>query len=152
MAEETRQDEAVTEVAEPVAEGAEGAEEEKKPPKLVQTVEMQDIGPCKKHIKVTVERGSVDERLNGKFSELVVDANVSGFRPGKAPRKIVERRYHKEVSDQVKAEVLLQSLEQLAEEYDIAPLSAPNLDPFGIELPKEGPLTYEFEVEVRPQF
>jgi trigger factor len=31
-------------------------------------------------------------------------------------------------------------------------LSAPNIDPFKIELPKEGPLVYEFEVEVRPQF
>jgi trigger factor len=154
MADETPQDEVSASVAEPqpAAEETDGAEGDKKPPKLVQTVEMKDIGPCKKHIKVTVDRGSVDARLNGKFSELVVDANVSGFRPGKAPRKIIEKRFHKEVSDQVKAEVLLESLEQLAEENDIAPLSAPNIDPLGLEIPKEGPFIYEFDVEVRPDF
>jgi trigger factor len=125
------------------------AEEESK---LHQTVEMTDIGPCKKHIKVTVDRADIDERLDTKFSELVVDANVSGFRPGKAPRKIVERRYYKSVAEEVRGEILLASLEQLAKEHDVAPLSPPDLDPTKIEIPKAGPLVYEFNVEVRPHF
>ncbi len=122
------------------------------PVKLQQNVEIRDVGPCKKHIKVTVERKDIDDRFSEKISELVSDANVSGFRPGKAPRRIVERRYHKEVADQVKSEVLLASLQQLAEDHDIAPLSAPDIDPANIELPRQGPLVYEFEVEVRPHF
>ncbi len=120
--------------------------------RLKQTVEMRDIGPCKKHIKVTVERKDIDARLGEQFSKLVADSNVSGFRPGKAPRRIVERRFSKEVFEQVKSEVLLASLEQLAEENDVAPLAAPNIDPTQIQLPKEGPLIYEFDVEVRPEF
>jgi trigger factor len=122
------------------------------PIKLQQNVEIREVGPCKKHIKVTVERKDIDDRFGEKISELVADANVSGFRPGKAPRRIIERRFHKEVADQVKSEVLLASLQQLAEDYDIAPLSAPDIDPINIELPRQGPLVYEFEVEVRPQF
>jgi trigger factor len=148
MTDETRPDEPGTEAGTTVAEQA----AEGQPAKIQQTVEIRDVGPCKKHIKVAVDRGAIESRLNDKFSELVFDSNVSGFRPGKAPRQLIERRFSKEVKDQVKAEVLLQSLEQLAEDYDIAPLSAPELDPFGIDLPKEGPLVYEFEVEVRPQF
>jgi trigger factor len=135
----------------PVGE-AEGEGDEKKPEKLHQTVELADIGPCKKHVKVAVERGDIEGRLNEKFSELVVDSTVPGFRPGKAPRKIIERRFHTEVANQVKGEVLLASLEQLAEDYDVAPLSAPNIDPAKIEIPKDGPLVYEFDVEVRPEF
>jgi trigger factor len=122
------------------------------PAKLHQSVEIRDVGPCKKHIKVTVERKDIDDRFGEKFSELVSDANVAGFRPGKAPRRIIERRYQREVGDQVKTEVLLASLQQLAEDNDIAPLSAPDLDPANIDLPRQGPLVYEFEVEVRPQF
>lgn len=127
-------------------------EGEGEPKKLHQQVEIKDVGPCKKHIKVTVERGDIDERLNSKYSELVTDANVPGFRPGKAPRKIIERRFRHDVGDQVKAEVMMASLEQLAEEHDIAPLSPPDLDPANIEIPEKGPLVYEFDVEVRPQF
>jgi trigger factor len=120
--------------------------------KLHQDVEIKDVGPCRKHIKVSVARADIDGRLGEKFKELMVDANVAGFRPGKAPRKIVERRYAKEVGEQVKAEVLLASLQQLAEDHDVAPLTAPDIDPSEIELPHEGNLVYEFEVEVRPQF
>ena len=83
---------------------------------------------------------------------MVTDSSVAGFRPGKAPRKIVERRFQKEVMGQVKNEVILASLEQLAEDFDIAPLSPPNLDPSSVIIPENGPMVYEFEVEVRPQF
>jgi trigger factor len=155
MPDDPRPDEPATEstaVAEslpessPPAEEAEGGAPARA--KLVQTVVMDDIGPCKKHIKVTIDRTSIDKRLDAKYKEIVPDANVAGFRPGKAPRALVVRRYAKEVGDQVKGELLLESLEQLAEEHDVAPLAAPNIDPLKIELPKTGPMVYEF-VEVR---
>jgi trigger factor len=158
MTEETKPEEAKTEAStpptEPVADSATATAEPEEPEKkkLGQTVEIKDIGPCKKHIKVTVHREDIDARLSEKFSELVTDSNVAGFRPGKAPRKIIEKRFQKDVGNQVKSEVLLASLEQLAEDHDIAPLSSPNIDPLKIELPPQGPLVYEFEVEVRPQF
>src|SRR5262249_42504650 len=107
---------------------AEMGDQEEQPP-LHQTVEMRDGGPGKKYIKVSIDREDIQSRLNQKYSELRVEANVPGFRPGKTPRKIIERRFAKDVEGQVKGEVLLQSLEQLAEEHDVAPLSTPNLDP-----------------------
>lgn len=155
MADEPRTDTTEPESAatateqEPAGEGAAGDD---KPEKLHQTVEMRDVGPCKKHIKVTVERQDIDRLLEDKFSKLVVDSHVSGFRPGKAPRKIIEKRFQKDVVEQIRGELLLASLEQLAEENDVAPLSAPDIDASKIEIPKEGPFVYEFEVEVRPEF
>jgi trigger factor len=101
---------------------------------------------------VTIDRADIDKKLNDKYSELVFEANVPGFRPGKAPRAIVVRKFQKDVSEQVRAQLLLQSLEQLAEENDVAPLSAPDINPAAIEIPKEGPFVYEFDVEVRPEF
>src|SRR5437870_3702563 len=37
-------------------------------------------------------------------------------------------------------------------DYAVAPLSPPDIDPLKIDIPKTGPLIYEFDVEVRPQF
>lgn len=155
MSDETKPDQAEPEAAQATLETTgevKATNGEETPTKLQQTVEMKDIGPCKKHIKVTVAREDIDRLMNKKFSELVSDSYVAGFRPGKAPRRVVERRFQKEVTDQIKAEVLLQSLEQLAEENDVAPLAAPDINPNKIDIPKQGPLVYEFEVEVRPQF
>jgi trigger factor len=142
-----------TAVAEPTPETPPAGDgEEKKDEKLHQTVEMTDIGPCKKHIKVTIDRADIDRKLDEKYRELVFEANVPGFRPGKAPRTIVVRKFQKEVNDQVRGQLLLQSLEQLADEHEVAPLSAPDINPAAVEIPKEGPLVYEFDVEVRPEF
>ena len=91
---------------------------EKKPPRVNQTVEVNDIGPCKKHIKVTIDRSDIDNRLDEKFKKLVVEhkSQVRGFRPGKAPRKMVEKLYKDEVHRELRGELLLGSLEQLAED------------------------------------
>jgi trigger factor len=147
--------EAITESAEPaqgVATEEAGADAEKEPEKLTQEVLIIDVGPCRKKIRVTVDRGNIDKLMEEKYSELVGDAWVPGFRPGKAPKKIVVQRFAKDVKDQIRGQVLMQSLEQLAEEHDVAPISPPNINPAKIEIPDKGPFIYEFEVEVRPQF
>src|SRR5207245_880751 len=130
----------------------EETETEEQDEKLNQTVELRDVGPCKKHIKVTVDRSSIDALMDKKFSELVVDTPVAGFRAGEAAREIIERRFRKEVAEEVRVEVLLKSLGQLEDDNKIAVLAPPNLDPGKIEIPDQGPLIYEFDVEVRPQF
>jgi len=121
---------------------------------LVQTVEVSDVGPCKKHIKVTVQREQIDARFDEKYTELVKSdtSQVNGFRPGKAPRKVIERRFKSAVEEQVRTEVLMASLEQLATENQISPLAPPSLDPTKLEIPAAGPFIYEFDVEVRPEF
>ena len=122
--------------------------------KLPQTVEIRDVGPCKKHVKVTVDRSAIDARFDEKYSDLVRSdqSAVNGFRPRKAPRRIIERRYKKEVASEIKTEILMASLEQLAEEQQISPLSPPELDPNTIVVPESGPFIYEFDIEVRPEF
>lgn len=123
--------------------------------KLPQTVEIRDVGPCKKHVKVTVERSAIDARFDEKIREIVHSEDntyVNGFRPGKAPRKIIEKRYKKDIYSDLKTELLMSSLEQLAEEQQISPLSPPELDPKTIVVPEAGPFIYEFDIEVRPEF
>src|SRR5262245_45657874 len=145
MTDETRAEESSPSTEETqstaVAAPEEGAGEEQGL-KLKQTVTMRDTGPCKKHIRVEIDRGAIEDRLDEKFTEMMKEqpVAVAGFRPGKAPRKLIERRFGKEVHEQVKNEVLLASLQQLADENDVAPLAAPNISPNDIELPDEGPL------------
>src|SRR5256885_10504148 len=119
--------------------------------KLKQTVEITDVGPCKKHVKITVDRDAIDERFKEKFDELIKDrtAAVPGFRPGKAPRKYIERKFKPTVAEDVRREVLMASLQQLAEDSNISPLAPPELAPEDLELSETGPFVYELYVEVR---
>ncbi len=121
-------------------------------PKLDMTVEITDAGPCKKHIKVSIPRSEIELQYTESLETLRRDAVVPGFRPGKAPRQLVVKRFRKQVSDQVKSKLLMSSLEQLDQNYQLEPITQPQLDVAAIELPDDGPMNFEMDVEVRPQF
>ena len=80
------------------------------------------------------------------------EAAVPGFRPGRAPVTLVQRRFKKEVAGQVKSALLMGALQQIDEDYKINPISRPELNLEEIELPEDEPLTFEMDVEVQPDF
>ncbi len=131
--------------------GQEPAEATEKP-KLTLEVKIDKPGACQRHITVTVARADVDRYLSEAFDELKPKAEVPGFRPGRAPRKLVETRFKDQVSDQVKGSLLMDSLSQVSEEYEFSAISEPNFDLDAVSLPEEGPFTFEFDIEVRPEF
>src|SRR5262249_33249928 len=61
-------------------------------------------------------------------------------------------RYRKEVAGQVKSALLMASLEQLDEDHKLKPITQPDLDVEAIELPDDGPMRYEMDLEVEPDF
>ncbi len=123
-----------------------------KPEKMTLEVEITDIGPCKKHVRVIVPRADIDEIHKEAVGDLVNEAQVPGFRPGRVPRELAEKRFRKELSAQVREKVLMESLEQLSEEHELDAINEPNLNVEAIEIPEEGDFEYEFDVEVRPEF
>jgi trigger factor len=120
--------------------------------RLSQTVEIQNLGACKKHVRVRVPRSDLDHYYNDAVKELVFTAAVPGFRSGHVPRKLIERRFRKEVADKVKQQVLVESLEQLAEDNDLDAINEPNLRVDTLVIPDQGDFEFEFDVEVRPEF
>ena len=136
----------------PDATDAEATEVEEAPYELTLAVEINDIGPCKKHVKVTMPRADVEHHYGVSLEKFAEEANVPGFRTGHVPSKLVEKRFKKELGDQVKQDLLMESLEQVSEEHGLQAIDQPEMDIESIELPEEGDFTYEFDVEVRPEF
>ncbi len=125
---------------------------EEAPFKMSLVVDIKDAGPCKKHVRVTIPRGDLDHFYNEAVKDLVTTAAVPGFRTGHVPRKLVEKRFRKEVGEQVRQKVLMQSLQQLGEDHKLDAINEPDLDVENLVLPEEGDFTYEFDIEVRPEF
>ena len=121
-------------------------------PRLDLSVEISDAGPCRKRLKVAISRGDIDREFSESLKNLRKEAQVPGFRPGKAPAQLVERRFRGEISDQVKGKLLVSCIEQLDQDYQLNPLSTPDLDINAIVLPPNGPMTFEMELEVAPDF
>ena len=113
---------------------------------------MESPGACQRHVTVTVARADIERYLSEAFDELVPKAEVPGFRPGRAPRKLVESRFKEQVTEQVKGSLLMDSLGQVSDDHEFSAISEPDLDFDAISIPDDGPLTFEFDVEVRPDF
>jgi trigger factor len=131
---------------------ASDAQEENLKPKLALEVQVEQRGACKRHVTVTVPRTDIDRYFKEAFDELAPKAEVPGFRPGRAPRKLVETRFREQMANQVKGSLLMDSVTQINEESSFSAISEPDFDFEAIELPDEGPMKFEFEIEVRPEF
>ena len=76
---------------------------EKPSAKLELDVQIKDVGPCKKHLKVTIPRAEIERQFEDSLGTFQREAQVPGFRPGRAPRQLVEKRFRKQVAEQVKS-------------------------------------------------
>ena len=120
--------------------------------RLTLAVDIQNIGPCRKHVRVKVPRTDIEYFEGEATAEVVRTAAVPGFRKGKVPASVARKRFVEEIADSVRQRVLMQSLEQLAEENSLDPINEPDFDVESLKIPEEGDFEYEFDVEVRPDF
>ncbi len=129
---------------------SEETQEERQPLKL--DVKIASPSACQRHITVKIPHEDVERYFDQAFGELMPDAQVPGFRAGRAPRKLVEHRFRKDVKDQVKSSLLMDAMAQISEDHKLAAISEPDLNLAAVEIPDEGPMTFEFDIEVRPEF
>ena len=115
-------------------------------------VSIESPSACQRHVSVEIPRDVVDRYLDNAFSDMMDTANVPGFRIGRAPRKLVESRFHKDVSEQIKGSLLMDAMAQVNEDHEITAISEPDVDLDSVTVPEEGPMTFSFDIEVRPEF
>jgi trigger factor len=131
--------------------GEEAASTEEKV-KMNLEVKVDKPSACQRHVVVAISREDIDRYFKQAYDELVPKAELPGFRAGRAPRKLVESRFKDQVAEQVKGRLVMESMTQISEEQQFSAISEPEFDYNSIVLPDEGPLRYEFKIEVRPEF
>lgn len=120
--------------------------------KLNLNVDVEVKSSCERHVKIEVAREDVDRYFDREYNDLKDNAAIPGFRAGKAPRKLIEKRFRNEVKDRVKAALLQDSLIQADEDQNMTPISEPVFDVAAVTVPEEGPFVFEYDLEVRPTF
>ncbi|MFW6065885.1 MAG: trigger factor [Planctomycetota bacterium] len=115
-------------------------------------VDVEDAGTLKKKVTVTIPRAKIDAKFDEMFGELREQAQIPGFRVGHAPRRLIEKRFQKEVSEDVRNALLGESIGDAIEKAELKTLGEPDIDLDNIELPDSGEMSFSFEVEVAPEF
>ena len=112
--------------------------------------EIDVLGPCKKRVKASVPAAKVAECLDRNYDELVSTVQLPGFRRGRVPRRLLEKRYGEEVLSDVKETLVGESFREVLEEHELKILGAPQFD--NVEIESGADLTYEVELQVHPEF
>ena len=113
------------------------------------TVETVDQVTVK--LTVEVEPARVKKAFDVAARELAKQVNLPGFRPGKAPRKLLEQRFGQGViAQQAMEDSLSDFYAEALQAEEITPVAQPEVDVETFD-EKEG-CTFTAEVEVRPDF
>ncbi|MHC4396674.1 MAG: trigger factor [Planctomycetota bacterium] len=116
------------------------------------SITIEEAGPCKKKVVIEIPEETIKTATDEQYENLRKDAQVPGFRKGRAPRRLLEKRFGKDASEQIKLKLLAEASDSAIKDSDIKVLRDPDIDFENIELPAEGPLSFDFEIEVRPEF
>ena len=86
-------------------------------------VNVRDHGGSQYTVHVSLDKGEVNNAFNRTYQQLSERGGVKGFRPGKVPRKILDRYYEETVIRAFTYEELVQKrLEEAMEEQDLRPI------------------------------
>lgn len=112
-------------------------------------ISQEDTGPCRKQLVVEVPAPAVDAERQRVIADLGRQVSLPGFRKGKVPRKVVERRFKKDIEDTVVEHLLPRYWRQAQAETGLEPLLPPSVDK--VEFEAGEPLRFHASVEVRPE-
>jgi trigger factor len=101
-------------------------------------------------VAVHIDEAELEPAVDAAWREIAKEVRLPGFRPGKAPRKLLEKQFG---SDYARSEALRTALpefySQAVIEHDVDVIAAPELDI--TEGETDGPVSFEAVVEVRPE-
>ena len=112
-------------------------------------VTVEDVSSVKKILHIEVPEKIVIRELDNAYKSLKKNAKVKGFRPGKAPRSVLERLYKKDVHGDVSSKLLQDSFVEALKETELNIIGNPEIEPPKLE--EKGPYKYDATVEVKPE-
>ncbi|UJR81087.1 trigger factor [Sandaracinus amylolyticus] len=112
--------------------------------------QVSEIDPVTVEIQVEVPWDRVQKNLDETFTKLQRTARIKGFRPGKAPRNVLQRLFSKDVQAEVVSNLVEESVVQAVQQHSIPVVSQAMMDARP-ELTLGQPLTFKVKFEVRPK-
>jgi trigger factor len=111
------------------------------------TVEPLEGNKVKLHVAVPADE--FERAIDAAFRKLAQEVRIPGFRPGKAPRRLLEARFGVELArEQALRDSLPEYYVEAVREHDVDVIAAPEIDITAGQ--DDGDVEFEAVVEVRP--
>lgn len=112
-----------------------------------------ETGPCSRSLTITVPPALVQEHLDRMYASAQQQIQMKGFRPGKVPRGIVEKKFGASILAEAKEQMLNRFFGEACRSKDINPVGRIAIDDFEtLEVKPGSSLQFTAKIDVRPQF
>ncbi|OGP15248.1 MAG: trigger factor [Deltaproteobacteria bacterium RIFCSPLOWO2_02_FULL_50_16] len=110
---------------------------------------IEEISPIKKKIEVEAPKPWIAEELDKAYKEIQKKAKIKGFRPGKAPREILEKFYEPEAHDRAVRQLVQRAYPEAVKELKLIPVAYPQITVK--KFSPDGDMSFEATVETKPE-
>lgn len=115
-------------------------------------VSVEESGPCTRLLHVTVPAERVDREIETTMKQVMRNVSLPGFRPGKAPRRLIEAKLGDRVIEEVTERLVEAAVRESIQGNELDPVGQARLDWGEVKLEKGKALQFEFTIDVRPEF
>lgn len=113
-------------------------------------VDVSAVSNHQKKLTVLVPPGDVRAELDKAYKDLSRRVRLPGFRPGKAPRRVLEAQYGERINADVAQELIQRSWTNILQEHELDPVGRPSVEDSGEVRDAEG-FRFIISVDVRPK-
>jgi trigger factor len=113
-------------------------------------VTVENLAPCKKLVRVELDVTAVDSAFDAIAKDYQKQAALPGFRPGKAPRDMVIKKYDAEIKDEAKRKLIGDSYRKAIDEQKISVVGYPDIEE--VQFGRGQSLQFTATIETAPEF
>ncbi|HEY8966928.1 MAG TPA: trigger factor [Candidatus Methylacidiphilales bacterium] len=113
-------------------------------------VTVEEISACRKRLRIEVPA----DRVNQEFDKVAADytkfARIPGFRPGKAPKTVILKKYQKEIESELQRTLVPKAYREAFEKRNLTVVSYPDVEDVSYQPGLS--LSFSTVVDVAPEF
>ncbi|OLC76338.1 MAG: trigger factor [Acidobacteria bacterium 13_1_40CM_4_65_8] len=112
--------------------------------------EFADVNETRKNVRVEIPSDVVDAEIDRIARDYSKKARIPGFRPGKAPARVIKQRFKDQILHDVAHDLIPRAMDDALRERGVEPVDTPDVRDVNIE---EGqPLTFTASFDTVPSF
>ena len=112
--------------------------------------EVKEITPTTKKLRISIPQEVIEQEFVRAYDKLRASVKIPGFRAGKVPQAILEKRFARDIEAQVMEKVVPEFYSKAIEEAGLSPVAYPSIDE-KFEIVRSRPLSFTITVEVKPE-
>lgn len=113
-------------------------------------VSVKDAGTCRKTLHIEIPVNVINDEHKETLKLYTKFANLPGFRKGKAPAHLIEKKYAKEINQEMEERILPKFYQQAREESGLKIVNV--IDVSEAKLVLDQPLVFDVTVDIEPEF